>query len=122
MIAQHARLAQALAMQLGLADDVVEALGGAYEQWDGRGWPEGIKGEGVPVASRLAQFAEFIEVAHRVGGVTAAVAMARRRRGKQFDPTMVAVFCDRADSILTGLDSAGAWEIVIRAQPALAVT
>jgi HD-GYP domain-containing protein (c-di-GMP phosphodiesterase class II) len=122
MIAQHARLAQALAVQLGLADEVVAALGGAYEQWDGRGWPEGVKGDGVPVASRLAQFAEFVEVAHRVGGVTAAVSMARRRRGKQFDPNLVAVFCDRAGAILDGLDSASTWEVVIRAEPALAVT
>jgi HD-GYP domain-containing protein (c-di-GMP phosphodiesterase class II) len=122
MIAQHARLAQALAAQLGLADDVIAALGGAYEQWDGRGWPDGVKGDSVPVASRLSQFAEFVEVAHRVGGVTAAVALARRRRGKQFDPRLVSVFCEHADSILAGLDSQNTWEVVIRAEPALAVT
>jgi len=122
MIAQHARLAQALAVQLGLADDVVAALGGAYEQWDGRGWPDGVEGESVPVASRLAQFAEFIEVAHRVGGVAGAVALARRRRGKQFDPTLVDVFCEQVDSILADLDGAGTWEVVIRAEPELAVT
>src|SRR5689334_23379526 len=39
MIAQHARLAQALADQLGLPGSVRAAVGAAYEQWDGRGWP-----------------------------------------------------------------------------------
>src|SRR5580698_6175773 len=37
MIAQHARLAQALADQLGLPVSTREAIGAAYEQWDGRG-------------------------------------------------------------------------------------
>src|ERR1700743_931142 len=39
MIAQHARLAQALAEQLDLPSQVRDAVGSAYEQWDGRGWP-----------------------------------------------------------------------------------
>ena len=36
MIAQHARLARTLAEQLGLPAEVREAVGAAYEQWDGR--------------------------------------------------------------------------------------
>jgi hypothetical protein len=42
----------------------------------------------VPVASRLAQAAEFVEVANRVGGVDAARELARERRGEQFDPAV----------------------------------
>src|ERR1700741_4932752 len=38
MIAHHAAIARSLGEQLGLPDNVREALGGAYEQWDGRGW------------------------------------------------------------------------------------
>ena len=40
--------------------------------WDGRGWPGELKGEDIPIAARVAQLAEFIEVAYRVGGVQAA--------------------------------------------------
>src|SRR6476661_5722852 len=39
MIAQHARLAVALGRRLGLSDEVLLALAGSYERWDGRGWP-----------------------------------------------------------------------------------
>lgn len=35
MIAQHARLAQKLAEELGLPGEVHEAVSAAYEQWDG---------------------------------------------------------------------------------------
>src|SRR6266568_8779102 len=83
MVAHHARLARTFAEQLGLPDEVLVALGCAYEQWDGRGWPDGVKGEDVPLASRLAQLAEFVEVAHRIGGLEAATALARQRSGKQ---------------------------------------
>ena len=65
----HAAMARALAEQLGLPDEVRAALGGSYEQWDGRGWPGELEGEEVPIAARVAQLAEFVEVAHRVGGV-----------------------------------------------------
>jgi HD-GYP domain-containing protein (c-di-GMP phosphodiesterase class II) len=121
MIAQHARLAQVLATQLELSDDVVAALGGAYEQWNGRGWPGDLKGDEIPIAARLAQLAEFVEVAYRVGGLDAATTMARKRSGKQFDPALAALMCTEAEEILGGLDSVGTWEAVIGAEPALAV-
>src|SRR4051812_30329273 len=52
MIAQHSRMAQVLAGELGLPAPVLTALGGAYEQWDGRGWPGELAGEDVPIAAR----------------------------------------------------------------------
>jgi HD-GYP domain-containing protein (c-di-GMP phosphodiesterase class II) len=65
--------------------------------------------------------AEFIEVAHRVGGVDAARRLARERRGKQFDPTLVDLMDAEAEIILAGLDTAGTWMAVIDAEPALAI-
>jgi hypothetical protein len=68
MVNHHAQLASLLAGQLGLPEPVLEAIGAAYEQWDGKGWPGTLKGEQVPVAARISQVAEFAEVAYRVGG------------------------------------------------------
>src|SRR5690349_9112070 len=121
MINQHAALARAFAEQLGLSVDVNEAVGAAYEQWDGRGWPGDLRGEDVPIAARLAQLAEYAEVAHRVGGVGAAREVARRRAGKQFDPELASRFRADADLILSDLDAVGTWDAVIDAEPALAV-
>ncbi len=121
MIAHHAAIARTLGEQLGLPGKVLEALGGAYEQWDGRGWPGELKGVDVPIASRLAQLAEFVEVAYRVGGVDAAKEVARKRGGKQFDPTLADLMFSEADMILSGLDSVATWDAVIQAEPALAV-
>src|SRR6266700_7578150 len=104
MIRHHAAIARTLGEQLGLPDEVLEGLGGAYEWWDGRGWPGELEGAEVPVASRLAQLAEFVEVAHRVGGVDAAKALARKRSGKQFDPTLAKLVVEDGELILSGLD------------------
>jgi len=121
MIAAHATLARTLAHQLGLPDAVLDAVGSSYERWNGRGWPGNRAGNAIPMASRIAQFAEFVEVAHRVGGSDAATTMARKHGGKQFDPALTTLLCRHAGAILDGLDSVRTWDAVIEAEPALAV-
>jgi HD-GYP domain-containing protein (c-di-GMP phosphodiesterase class II) len=121
MFVHHAGLARTLAQELELSQDVLKALAAAYEQWDGRGWPGELKGEEVPLASRLAQLAEFVEVAHRVGGVGAVRALAGKRKGKQFDPGLAELMSAEAEMILSGLDAVATWDAVIDAEPALAV-
>ena len=121
MIAHHAEMARALAEELELPDDVLDALSAAYEQWDGKGWPGELGGADVPMAARLAQLAEFVEVAYRVGGDEAAATLARKRAGKQFDPTLAKLVSAEADMLLSGLDAVVAWDAVIEAEPALAI-
>ena len=121
MIAHHAAIARSLGEQLELSDEVLDALSAAYERWDGRGWPNGLEGEQVPLPSRVAQVAEFIEVANRLGGVDAARELARERRGEHFDPALSDVVEAEADVIFSGLDDAATWDAVIQAEPALAV-
>jgi hypothetical protein len=114
MIASHAKLAQRLASQLKLPAAVVAAVGSAYEQWDGHGWPGMLARDAIPLASRIARVAEYVEVAHRMGGNAAAV-------GKQFDPKLTGLIVRDAGAIFGGLDSAGTWDAVVNAEPALAV-
>src|SRR5689334_11722668 len=121
MIAQHAALARGLAEQLGLSTTVQEAVGAAYEQWDGKGWPGKLEGADIPVAARLAQIGEFTEVAHRIGGTGAAVDLATRRSGSQFDPDLAAMVGAHADALFLDLDEAQTWQAVIDAEPALRV-
>jgi hypothetical protein len=118
MIAQHAAMARTLAEQLDLSEPVLESLGAAYEQWDGRGWPGTLSGTDVPIAARLSQLSEVGEAAPRVGGVEAEGDGARRA-GKQFD--RVAGLVRDEERCCHGADAAGTWDAVIDAEPALAV-
>jgi HD-GYP domain-containing protein (c-di-GMP phosphodiesterase class II) len=120
-VAQHAKIARALGEHLGLPEAVLDGLGAAYEQWDGRGWPGKQAAEAIPIASRIAQVAEYTEVAHRVGGIAAATAFVRKQSGKQFDPALCKLMCERAGEILDEIDRAQTWDVVIGAEPALTV-
>jgi HD-GYP domain-containing protein (c-di-GMP phosphodiesterase class II) len=121
MIAGHARMARALGEQLGLENRVLDALGGSYERWDGRGVPGDLAGAEIPIASRIAQLAEFLEVAHRAGGISAAVEVAERRSGKQFDPALVSMFTADAEKVFHGIDELASWDAVLDGEPALTV-
>lgn len=121
MIAHHAAIARSLGEQLGLPAKVLESLGSAYEQWDGKGWPGKLKRDEIPLPARVSQVAEFAEVAFRVGGVEAVRELARRRGGKQFDPELAALLVRDAESIGAGLDTVATWDAVIESEPALTV-
>ena len=114
-------MARRLGEQLGLSKPVLDALSAAYEQWDGKGWPGNVEGDGVPIASRLSQLAEFVEVAHRVGGPPEAKAVATRKRGTQFDPHLVDLLVADADLIFADLEEVRTWDAVIDIEPSLAV-
>jgi len=119
MIAGHAAMARSLAEKIGLPVAVQDAVAASYERWDGKGWPGELEGEAIPIAARVSQLAELVEVAHRSGGVCAAAALARKRAGGQFDPNVAVRFAAAAGEILDGLDGASTWDQVIAAEPVL---
>ena len=119
MIAGHAALAGRFATSLGLGEDVSGALATAYEFWDGHGYPDGRKGEAIPVTSRIAHVAEYLEVAHRTGGTAAATELARRRRGKQFDPALCDLVVAHPEKVFAGLGELRTWDTVIESEPSL---
>jgi HD-GYP domain-containing protein (c-di-GMP phosphodiesterase class II) len=121
MIESHSQIARMLGEQLGLSEAVRDALAASYERWDGRGWPGDLKGDQVPLPARISQFAEYVEVANRVGGIQSATRMARQRRGKQFDPEVVDALVQDAASILPRSDDASSWSAVVDAEPGLSV-
>ena len=119
MLENHWLAADDLAARLGLAQRVRDSVEQTFERWDGKGVPKGAAGEEILLTSRLVTLADVVEVFHHAGGVQAAVAVARQRRGTQFDPHVVDVFAAHAESLFAGLDEASTWDAVIGAEPAL---
>jgi HD-GYP domain-containing protein (c-di-GMP phosphodiesterase class II) len=108
-----------LADRLGLGPGVREPLLQAFERFDGRGSPGLVDGERLAPPIRIVHLADVVEVFHRLGGVEAAVQVARARRGTQFDPRLVDRFTARAADLLAGLDTESGWDAVIGAAPGL---
>jgi HD-GYP domain-containing protein (c-di-GMP phosphodiesterase class II) len=119
MIAGHARLARRLGTELQLPQAALDGLASSYENWNGKGYPGELAGAQIPIVSRVVQLAEFMEVAHRTGGVQGALDIARRRAGKQFDPNLVELLCADAEKVFYGLDDTESWDAVLDAAPAL---
>jgi len=122
MIDHHAAMARLLGEQLALSGPTLDALAAAYEMWDGKGYPGELKGDAIPLASRISMVAEFVEVAHRVGGLDAVRGLMQRQGGKQFDPKLAEIMGAEAETLLSGVDEgASSWDAVIDAEPALAL-
>ena len=80
--------------QLG---DVVSPIRHHHENWDGTGYPDGLVGENIPMASRIIMFADTIDAMTTDRPYRAALTETQVRsefvklRGRQFDPGI----CDK---------------------------
>ena len=80
--------------------DVVGIIRHHHERWDGQGYPDGLKGEAIPLGSRIINLVESFEVMNDGSAFRPALAYReildelRRGAGGQFDPTLVAEFLE----------------------------
>jgi putative two-component system response regulator len=78
---------------------------GHHEKWDGSGYPQGIKGDAIPLSARLMAVADVYDalISRRVykDGMShdQAVAIIRQGRGSHFDPDVVDAFLDVVDEV-----------------------
>lgn len=74
------------AMRCGRDADVALAILHLDEHWVGRDSPTGLEGEAVSPMGRILCLAQTVEVFWQEGGRDVALAVARERRGRWFDP------------------------------------
>lgn len=74
---------------LGLGPAAAGAIYCLDEHWDGRGYPDGLVGEDIPLLARLVSLAQTLEVFHRLYGAAAAMDIIQQRSGRWFDPSLV---------------------------------
>jgi HD-GYP domain-containing protein (c-di-GMP phosphodiesterase class II)/ribosomal protein S18 acetylase RimI-like enzyme len=115
----HCLATTQMAGRLGLPADVCDPLRQVFTRWDAKGVPEGVGGEQIARPVRLFHLADTVEVFHRAGGVDAAVEVARARRGSQFDPDVVDLFCAAAAEVLADMDAVAESAALIEAEPGL---
>ena len=81
-----------IARMLFLSEHTALAIRSLDEHWNGQGVPDGLRGEEIPLPARILCLAQTVEVFYARGGVKAARAVAKHRRGRWFDPTLVDAF------------------------------
>lgn len=78
--------------------EIAEYVLAHHEQWDGKGYPKGIKGEEIPVQSRILSILEAFDAMtsdksyKKALTLDQAVAELEKNSGTQFDPYLVNVF------------------------------
>lgn len=78
-----------IARQLRFPEGVANGIHSLDEQWNGRGKPQGLRAEAIPIYARIALLAQVIDVFHTADGPAAALREARDRAGQWFDPALV---------------------------------
>jgi HD-GYP domain-containing protein (c-di-GMP phosphodiesterase class II) len=81
-----------IARTLGFSKDTSQAIRAMDEHWDGGGYPDGLKHDGIPILARIIGLAQVIEIFASEEGAARAVTVARQRRGSWFDPAVVDAF------------------------------
>jgi len=81
-----------IARKLGFNDNIANGIRHLDEHWNGRGKPYHIKGDAIPVNSRIALLSQVVDVFFAIGGQKAAKEEVNKRRGSWFDPAVVCAF------------------------------
>jgi HD-GYP domain-containing protein (c-di-GMP phosphodiesterase class II) len=115
--AAHCEIAQRLAERLELGPQTIVALGQLYERWDGKGLPNGLRGEAIAPAVRVVSLVQDAIAAYDVHGVEAALAMVRKRRGAAYEPRIADRFLEVGAELLERFAGEPSWDEILALEP-----
>jgi putative nucleotidyltransferase with HDIG domain len=71
-----------------------------HERWDGRGYPQGLRGEAIPIGARILTIVDYFDAVttdrpyHRALSKENALELLRHEAGRALDPVLVPIFID----------------------------
>lgn len=110
-------VADSFAQRLGVAEPVRLALAANFERWNGRGLPKHVKGHEIPLAMRVAQLSQELEVFARVDDVARAVEMVADRSGRAYDPVLANLVVANAEEWFAAINDVDPWDAALAVAP-----
>jgi putative nucleotidyltransferase with HDIG domain len=98
-VQEHALVSARILASAGMEPEIVDAVRHVHERYDGKGYPAGLRGEEIPLLSRILAVADAFEAmtsdrAYRIAlPWEVAACELEREQGRQFDPRVVTAFC-----------------------------
>lgn len=95
IVRQHTLIGESIIQPLNPGASALAMIRSHHERWDGKGYPDGLKGEAIPLLARVLAVADACHaiVSHRPyrGGATPiqAIQEVKAMTGTQFDPRLV---------------------------------
>ncbi len=83
-----------------------------HERWDGKGYPQGLAGEGIPVGARILTIVDYYDAVttdrpyHKALSHESAIGLLKHESGRALDPALVQTFVDILPSLLAAADAA----------------
>src|SRR5262245_18667164 len=100
LVREHPVIGERILSPIIHSPDVLQAIRGHHERYDGSGYPDGLRGHRIPLLARLIAIADCFDAltssrAYREPlPESHALALIRAGAGHQFDPALVPVFLD----------------------------
>ncbi len=105
------------ARRLGLASEVQNSLYRSYEWWNGKGVPDGLSGDAIPVGARLAAISSTASLLDTAADRARVAEVVRGGSGVLFDPEMAHHLGEHLDELLNVLAVRDPYEVVLEAEP-----
>ena len=99
-IQKHSNLAASILKHIPSLSNLLPHIVHHHERFDGAGYPDGIRGEDIPLESRILTIADSYDAMTSLRPyrpalkIREAIAELRRCAGTQFDPELVKAFCE----------------------------
>jgi HD-GYP domain-containing protein (c-di-GMP phosphodiesterase class II) len=99
-IKKHPEVGYRIAQASPELKNISEYILGHHERWDGKGYPQGLAGENIPLLSRIISVVDSYDamtqdrVYRKAMSIEEAIEEIRNNAGTQFDPEITRVFID----------------------------
>ncbi len=110
VLRRHPEIGERICRPLGLSRLFSPIVRHHHEHWDGTGYPDGARGDAIPIGARIVGLADaFDAMTHdrpyrRALPIPAALDELRRHAGRQFDPDLVEPFIACLDALSSATD------------------
>ena len=107
---RHAPIGAEILSSIDFPYPVVPIVRHHHENWDGTGYPDGLRGEAIPLGARILQVIDCFDALtsdrpyRRRMTDTQALAIVRERRGVMYDPAIVDAFLESYTEIMPAYD------------------
>src|SRR3954465_3983667 len=108
LVREHTPVGERIVMAVPELDEVARIVRHSHEHWDGSGYPDGLGGEEIPLASRVVLCVDAFHAVrsdrpYRQGrSARETMAELRAHAGTQFDPAVVAALEAAAERVRNG--------------------
>jgi len=100
-IQRHPEIGQYILTPISFLTDVSGMVRHHHERWDGKGYPDGLSGENIPLEARILTLADFFDSLTSARpyrspmSVSDAIDLIAKERGTQFDPILADLFIEQ---------------------------